>query len=245
MPNGIRLQPRDITLLRFLSLLRILDRRQIERIAGFTSISRVNVRLGKLRKAGLIVRYFTGSISGSRRSLYALTKSGSVAVETPFVPLKWKPDSVLLGNAFVAHQLALNDIYIEGALGRGIAWKIFTQPLSASIPLIPDAFIETEARALFVELDLGTEQLTVWTRKTSLYLRLATSGAFKEFTSHSQFAVLVITSNESRMQTLRRHISKQTQKLFWFASLDIIMRQGFWSSVWLRPHGEGQSQPGG
>jgi hypothetical protein len=203
------------------------------------------VRLGKLRKAGLIVRYFTGSISGSRRSLYALTKSGSVAVETPFVPLKWKPDSVLLGNAFVAHQLALNDIYIEGALGRGIAWKIFTQPLSASIPLIPDAFIETEARALFVELDLGTEQLTVWTRKTSLYLRLATSGAFKEFTSHSQFAVLVITSNESRMQTLRRHISKQTQKLFWFASLDIIMRQGFWSSVWLRPHGEGQSQPGG
>ena len=245
MPNGIRLQPRDITLFRFLALLRILDRLQIERIAGFTSISRVNVRLGKLRKAGLILRYFTGSLSGSRRSLYALTKSGSIAAETPFVPLKWKSDSVLLGNAFVAHQLALNDIYIEGALGRGIGWKIFAQPISASIPLIPDALIETMTRALFVELDLGTEQLAVWTRKTSLYVRLATSGTFREFTPHSQFAVLVVTGNESRMQTLRHHISKQTQKLFWFASLDIIMRQGFWSSVWLRPHGDDRSPPGG
>ena len=244
MPNGIRVQPRDITMLRFLSLLRILDRRQIERIAGFTSTSRVNVRLGKLHKAGLIVRYFTGSRSGSKRSLYALTKSGSVEAEAPFVHLKWKSDSFLLGNAFVAHQLALNDIYIEGVLGRGIGWKTFAQPLSASIPLVPDALIEAEARAFFVELDLGTEQLAAWTRKTSLYLKLATSGTYRQIVSHSQFAVLVVASDESRMQALRRHISKQTQKLFWFVTLDNIMRQGFWSSLWLRPSGDNRSPPG-
>jgi hypothetical protein len=232
-------------MLRFLSLLRILDRRQIERIAGFTSISRVNVRLGKLRKAGLIVRYFTGSLSGSKRSLYALTKSGSIEAEAPFVHLKWKSDSFLLGNTFVAHQLALNDIYIEGVLGGGIGWKTFPQPLSVSIPLVPDALIEAELRAFFVELDLGTEQLAVWTRKTSLYLKLATSGAYRQIVSHSQFAVLVVASDESRMQALRRHISKQTQKLFWFATLDNIMRQGFWSSLWLRPGGDDRSPPGG
>jgi hypothetical protein len=226
-------------------LLRILDRRQIERLAGFSSVSRVNVRLGKLRKAGLVSRYFTGSSTGSRRSLYALTRSGSVAAGAPFIPLKWKSNSFLLGNAFVAHQLALNDIYIEAVFDSGFIWRTFAQPISISIPLIPDAFIETEARSFFIEVDLGTEQLPVWTRKASLYLKLATSGAFSEITAHSRFSVLVVASDESRTHALRRHVSKQTQKLFWFATFDNIMRQGFWSSLWLRSSGEIRSPPGG
>jgi hypothetical protein len=245
LPDGIRLQTRDITLLRSLALLRLLDRRQVERLAGFQSVSRVNVRLGKLRKAALIIRYFTGTRTGSRRSLYALTKSGSIAAGTPFSPLKWKSDSYLLGNAFVAHQSALNDIYVEAVYGRGIRWRTFAQPICASIPLIPDAFIETEARSFLIELDLGTEQLPVWTRKASLYLKLAVSGAYREITPHSQFAVLIVASDESRMHALRQHLSKQTQKLFWFATLDNIMRQGFWSSLWLRPGGDDRSPPGG
>jgi len=222
--------------------LRILDRRQIEVLIGFTSISRVNVRLAKLRKAGLILRYFTGTASGSRRALYALTKLGATAGGVLYAPLKWRPESTLLGNAFVAHQLALNDIFVA-TWGR-VRWTVFDHPLSTTVPLVPDALVESETQAHFLEVDLGTEPLTVWTRKADLYMKLATSGTFREITSQPRFSVLVITTSEQRMSALRRHILKQTPKLYWFATLEIIMRQGFWSSVWLRPHGDNRSPPG-
>lgn len=246
MKNGRRqlsIQPRDLSLLRSLALLRILDRRQIEQLAGFYSISRVNVRLARLRKAGLIVRYFTATSTGSRRSVYALTRRGALEAQSPFLPLKWRPDSFLLGNAFVAHQLALNDLYIA-ASGDGIRWEIPSAPLSPAIRVIPDAYIADSQRSFFLEMDLGTEPLTVWTQKAKAYLNLALTGAYRDITLHPHFAVLIVTADDARLEALRRHIAKQTSKLFWFSTLDIIKRQGFWSASWLRATGDTCSPPG-
>jgi hypothetical protein len=228
-----------------LSQLRILDREQIAKLASFGSVSRVNARLARLRQAGLLIRYFTSTTTGSRRSLYALSKAGAVAAGVPFQPTRWKPESTLLGNAFVAHQLALNYLYIEATLDRDVTWQTFPEPLSSSVPLVPDACIQTTSQSMFIEMDLGTEALGVWARKTALYLKLASSGAYRSFTPHPQFAVLVVTDDEKRMHSLRRQVSKQTQKLFWFATTGIIKRQGFWTSLWLRSTGEAASLPGG
>jgi hypothetical protein len=93
-------------------------------------------------------------------------------------------------------------------------------------------------------MDLGTEALPVWSRKVTEYLKLAATGAFREIVSHPQFAVLVVTDTEERMHLLRRHIAKQTQKLFWFQTLSNIKRQGFWSAFWLRSEGSALSPPG-
>ena len=246
MKNGrstLVLQSRDRILLRNLAILRILDRRQIERLAGFHSASRVNLRLARLRKAGLIVRYFTATSTGSRRAVYALSKRGAVEVNVTFVPLKWRPDSFLLGNAFVAHQLALNDLYIE-ASKSGVRWQQPTSPLSATIRLVPDVCIVDDERSFFIEIDLSTETLTVWDQKTAAYLRLATTGEYRSIVPHSHFAVLVVANSDVRLDALRRHIAKQTQKLFWFATLNTIMRQGFWSASWLRATGDIRSLPG-
>jgi hypothetical protein len=243
-PSALILQPRDRLLLRSLALLRLLDRRQIEQLTGFHSVSRANVRLAKIRHAGLIVRYFTGTVTGSRRSVYALTKQGAAEVLLPHIPLKWKPDSILLGNSFSAHQLALSDIYIGAMAGRDVRWRTFSVPPVPSIPIIPDAAIESPAQSFFLEMDLGTEALPVWTRKVAQYLKLAASGAFREIVAHPQFAVLVVTDAEERMHLLRRHIAKQTQKLFWFQTLSTIQRQGFWSASWLRSEGSALSPPG-
>jgi hypothetical protein len=238
------LQPRDIALLEHLSRLRILDRRQIQVLAGFHSTSRVNVRLSRLRKAGLLARYFTSTTTGSKRSIYGLTKKGAVTITAPYVPLKWQPNSFLIGNAFVAHQLALNYIYMSAAQ-QPIQWNSALPQFSPSVPLIPDALIETSDRALFLEVDLGTEPLSVWTRKAGLYLKFAVSGAYREITQHPTFSVLCVTPNESRMHSLRNHIAKQTPKLFWFSTLDTIKRLGFWSAFWLRASGEDHCPPGG
>jgi hypothetical protein len=225
-------------------MLRLLDRRQIEQIAGFHSVSRANVRLARLRNAGLITRYFTATATGSRRSVYGLTKRGAVEVQLPHVPFKWKPETVLLGNSFAAHQLALSDIYIGATSGLDVRWRTFSVPPVPSIPIIPDTQIETLAQSFFVEMDLGTEPLPIWTRKVTQYLKLASSGAFREIVAHPQFSVLVVTDAEERMHLLRRHIAKQTQKLFWFQTLSTIQRQGFWSASWLRSEGSALSPPG-
>jgi len=242
-PEALVIQRRDLLILRSLGTLRILDRVQIEQLAGFHSISRVNVRLSKLRKAGLIYRYYTATSTGGRRSVYSLSKRGALEVHAPSAPLKWRRDSFVLGNAFVAHQLGLNDLIIA-ASGEGIRWQRPSSILSPTIRLIPDAYIADGERSFFVELDLGSESLSVWTEKTSAYVKLAVTGEFRNVIPHSQFAVMVVADDDSRLETLRRHISKQTQKLFWFSTLDTIKRQGFWSASWLRATGEIRSLPG-
>ncbi|MES2221677.1 MAG: replication-relaxation family protein [Acidobacteriota bacterium] len=246
MKNGreaLILQPRDQLLLHFLAELRILDRSQIERLAGFGSISRVNVRLARLRGNGLILRYFTATSTGSRRSIYALSKQGAREVSTPYRPLKWPSDTIVLGNAFVAHQLTLNDLYIR-AMKEGIRWQRPDKPLVPAVPLIPDAYMKDASTSFFVELDLGTEALPVWTRKVTEYLKLAVSGTYLQIIPHSFFAVLIVANSEKRLRSLRQQVAKQTQKLFWFATLETINRQGFWSVSWLRATGDHLSFPG-
>jgi hypothetical protein len=93
-------------------------------------------------------------------------------------------------------------------------------------------------------MDLGTETLPVWTEKVAAYLKFAVTGEYRGTVPHSRFAVLVVTDNDSRLAALRRHIAKQTQKLFWFSTLDTIKRQGFWSASWLRATGDDRSLPG-
>ena len=247
MPSGtsrIVVQPRDRILLERLALLRLLDRRQIEQLAGFHSVSRANVRLARLRQDGLITRYFTATATGSRRSVYSLARQGAAEIHVAHASFKWRPDSILLGNSFAAHQLAVNDVYICAASAQEIRWRTFSVPPFQSIPIIPDAAIETSAQSFFLEMDLGTESLPIWSRKVSLYLKLAMSGAFREFVAHPQFGVLIVTETDARLEQLRRHIAKQTQKLFWFQTLSIIQRQGFWAASWLRSTGETLSPPG-
>lgn len=247
MKNGnsaIILQPRDRMLLERIAFLRLLTRDQIQLLAGFHSVSRVNVRLGKLRRAGLILRYYMASSSGSRRSVYALTRSGALEIHSSPTLTKWRPDSALLGNSFATHQLALNDLYIAAVNSANIVWGAFQLPPIQSIPIIPDGCIQTEHQMLFVEMDLGTESLNIWSRKVDLYLKLAVTGAHRQIAPYPHFGVLVVAIHEDRLKSIRRQVAKQTQKLFWFQTLSIIQRQGFWATSWLRTTGETLSLPG-
>lgn len=246
----IFLQPRDWQVLEMLWHRRILDRDQISAIAPFGSVSRVNVRLKQLRNSGILLRYFISSRTGSRKSVYALSRIGAKEICKTFLPLRFQPDSAVFGNAFVAHQLALNDIYISAhhTTAVSVRWKEFSQPISASFRLVPDALIEVSENgawcSMFLEVDLGTEGQGIWTGKTRSYLQLAVSGAFKDVAASNRFAVLIVTDTEERMRTLRTAIAKRTAKLFWFTTLESIKQRGFWSPVWLRPIGNQQVPPG-
>ena len=91
---------------------------------------------------------------------------------------------------------------------------------------------------LFCEVDRGTESLKVWSRKISLYLQLAASGEFQVLFKQSRFRVLVAALSERRLNILRRTSALHTEKIFWFATLEEINKEGLFAPIWKRPVGE-------
>src|SRR5439155_17261498 len=97
--------------------------------------------------------------------------------------------------------------------------------------------LATEAKTTcsFLEVDLGTENLSVWKKKVEAYIAYAVSGAFETQFRRSQFRVLVITDSERRLHSIRAVIAKYTDKIFWISSFDLIEIQSFWAPIWFRP----------
>lgn len=244
--RGMVLQERDRHLLRELAVMRVIDREQAKAVAGFGSGSRTNRRLLQLTHAGLMRRFFLGTSAGGRKALYSLSPTGARLVDVPHRGLQRRSNEVLATDFFAQHQLAVNGIYcrlkyqpipVAGALF--VRWIAFFQPISSGLRLIPDGYVEfnspSEVIAAFLEVDLGGETLRVWQEKVRNYLQLALSGEFERQFRQSRFRVLVIAQSERRMRSLQKTVAAITQKLFWFSTLDLIERAGFFGPVWLRP----------
>jgi hypothetical protein len=253
MTGNERLQvtPRDEIVLSECALCRVLDREQIQKIAGFNSVTRANERLLRLTNAGLLKRFFLGTRAGGTKALYTVTKNGAATIGTDARPLQRTRDSLLVGDQFVEHQLAINNIYVQLKVWaiplsgvRFLRWISFPSVVSQTIPLIPDGYFELESPTgkicCFCEVDRGSESSKAWTKKTSLYLQMAVTGEFTKTFRQQRFRVLILAHSERRMNQLRKTVSKQTEKLFWFATLDDINREGLFSSCWSRPTADGK-----
>jgi hypothetical protein len=243
------LQPRDLHLLKEAAILKVFDRIQAQICAGFHSAPRANTRLPKLVSAGLLGRFFIATESGGRKSIYTPTKKGAAVAEVSFSGIKRSKDKLLFGDLFVAHQLHINDIYLKvkykippEAGVRFKRWIVPKAPLSAATPIIPDAFfqIEDSVRTVssFLECDMGGESGKVWLQKIEAYIAFATTGEFQRQFGERQFRVLIATTTYRRIRFIRSLITKYTDKIFWLSTFELINRNGFWSSVWLRPNGD-------
>lgn len=241
--QAVVLQDRDRHLLSELAVMRIIDREITKVVAGFGSTRRANARLLQLTRAGLLRRFFVGSIAHGRKAVYTLSAKGSELVNANLGGIERPSNRLVVGDKFVEHQFGINEIYVvvkynSASLRR---WMIFRQSISEAIKLTPDAYFELGAeaiRAMFLEVDLGTEALSVWRQKTAHYLQLALSGEFAKRFHQPQFRVLVIAHSERRLSTIRATVAKSTDKIFWFSSFESIHRDGFWSPIWLRPKGD-------
>lgn len=237
------LQPRDREFLKELSVMRVIDHAQAKIVAGFGSTDRANKRLLKLARAGLLRRFFLGS-GGGRKALYALAEKGARCVGVPLRGPRRPHGAVLVADSFVDHQLAVNALSIAlkfGTLPEGIAfrrWVAFSQPITPDLPLIPDGYVELGSSAgimaAFLEVDLGNESLRVWREKARKYLQLAISGTYRRLSGGERFRVLVVAHSARRMESLRRAVSQETQKIFRFATLDAARTQ-FFGPIWKRP----------
>lgn len=242
----IALQPRDLKVLHEIAEMPFADREQIKCVAGFNSVTRVNVRLVGLTRAGLLRRVFIGTIGGGPKALYCLSRKGAQLIGVPYVETRRSQDEHLLADAFVQHQVFLNSVKVTVlhrpipiAEVRALNWRTFREPLSEMSRVIPDAYFEIETRQdigpAFLEVDLGTETMNTWRQKADSYIKLALSGDFERRFRHPRFKVLVVTTSERRSNFIRLAVSKLTDKLFWFTTFQAINRDGFWSAIWLRP----------
>jgi hypothetical protein len=245
----VLLQPRDHHLLKEAAILKVFDRIQAQLCAGFHSAPRANTRLSKLVSAGLLSRFYIATENGGKKSIYTLTKKGAAVAEVSFSGVRRSKDKLLLGDLFVAHQLHINDTYLNvkykippESKTRFKRWLVPKTPLSASTPIIPDAFfqIEDSVRTVstFLECDLGAESGKVWLQKVEAYLAFATTGEFQRQFGEQQFRVLITTTTERRVRFIRSLITKYTDKIFWLSTFELINRNGFWSPIWLRPNGD-------
>jgi hypothetical protein len=248
MPGTERiiLQPRDRGFLKELSVMRVVDHAQAKVVAGFGSIDRANKRLLKLTRAGLLRRFFLGS-GGGRKALYSLSEKGARYVGVPLRGLRRPHGAVLVADYFVDHQLEVNALFIAlkfGTLPERIAfrrWIAFAQPMTPDLPLVPDGYVEFVSpmgvTAAFVEVDLGYESLGVWREKARKYLQLAISGTYRQIFGTERFRVLVVANSARRMESLRRTVSRETEKVFRFTTIHEARTQ-FFGPVWKKPAGD-------
>ena len=244
--RGIVLQERDRHLLTELAVMRIIDREQAKRVAGFGSTTRANTRLLALVRAGLLRRFFIGTTGRATKALYALARAGAELVGVPYRGLRRGSEETLVADYFVHHQLSVNDLYclmkyqpLPVTDAKFSRWLSFYEPIEPGSALIPDGYAEVTIAAkvvpMFIEVDLGTESQLVWKRKVEAYLRYAVSGKFQHQFQHPQFRVLVVASSERRVASLRAATAELTDKIFWFATFEGVKTNGFWSPLWQRP----------
>jgi hypothetical protein len=246
---GFLLQDRDRHLLAELGVMRIIDREMAKVVAGFHSTTRANTRLLQLTRAGFLRRFFVGTTGPGQKAVYTLSPKGTEIVSAKLGGIHRPAGRLVVGDRFVEHQTGINEIYTAlkyrtspHAGLRLDRWVNFRQPISEAIKLTPDAYFELSSaqstRAMFLEVDLGTEALSVWQQKTAYYLQLALTGEFAKRFRQPQFLVLVVANSERRTAHIRAAVSKSTDKIFRFTTLDNINRDGLWSPVWLRPTGD-------
>ncbi len=109
---GLVLQERYRRLLMELGMMRIVDRELAKLVAGFGSNTRANTRLLKLTRAGLLARFFVGTITAGRKAIYTLTSKGAALIDAPYRGISRRHGRTLVGDLFVAHQTHINEMHV-------------------------------------------------------------------------------------------------------------------------------------
>jgi hypothetical protein len=244
--KSIILQDRDVHLLHELAVMRVIDREQAKIVAGFRSTTRANARLLALRQAGFLRRFFWGTVGGARKALYSLSPRGAGFAGVPDRGPRRSRDQVLAADFFSIHQLQVNELYCTFKYrplpteATFVRWMSFQEPIPGT-PLIPDGYAEVaipgKLLAVFLEVDLGTENRVAWQRKIQPYLSYAASGGFARQFGQAQFRTLTVTTSESRLRSLCVATAALTDKIFRFTTMERIKCEGFWGNIWQKPTG--------
>jgi hypothetical protein len=244
--SGMVLTERDVRLIHLVAEHRVLTRDQIRRFMGFGSITRINAVLLRLVTHTYLTRRWQPTLTGSRRAVYLLGSLGYEVLNGPGTKPPRQSPWLAHSDLFVEHELAINDVRLsfDSAHREGLSllrWMRDRELRCLKWPVVADAYAEwvlgQASFAAFVEVDLGTESLTIWHKKVQGYLALTRDDRFSSVFGRRFFRVLVVAPSARRLANIKSVIQQYTDRVFWLTTRAALVRHGALRPIWKRPTG--------
>jgi len=252
VPQGrLKLEPRDIEILKTLLDYRFLTSSQIQR-KFFSSKSFADRRLRKLYDHRILERIIRPVTWGRGEVLYAIGPEGarqlSVHLGIPKDKLGWSRKGNAVKPEFIQHQLDLNTIRlaIKEVIEKSSGYMLLEWESNLKIKvklgrnLIPDAYfaLSTPRGNTFfsLELDRATETAAgKFRKKIENYQKIWERGGFKRQFGRENFRVLIVTTSETRLKSLLGIFNNMRLKiLFWLTTFDLILSETLLGNIWFR-----------
>ncbi|MDP2960722.1 MAG: replication-relaxation family protein [candidate division Zixibacteria bacterium] len=258
-PYGrLKIEPRDIEILKTLLDYRFLTSSQIQR-NFFSSKSFADRRLRKLYDHEILERIIRPVTQGKAELLYAIGPEGARQLSghlgIPKDKLGWSQKGNGVKPEFIQHQLDLNSLRlaIEDVIEKSSGYTLLRWENNIKIKvkrglnLIPDAYLSLATPRgntfFFLELDRATETVTgKFRKKMESYQIIRERGEFKRQFGRENFRVLIVTTSEARLKSLLGVFNDMRLKiLFWLTTFDLILSETILGNIWLRADKPGLS----
>lgn len=225
---------------------RVLRQDQIHRLFFGTSKAASQRRLALLYHHGFLNRVFLTVRASYMLSpaLYMLDRRGAELLrsELGYDDLTWKSKSHDVGQPFLEHTLAINDVRVAATIASKkhgyslLTWRseadlkaeydrVVIQEKNSGkqlVSLIPDSFFVVETTRgkspFFLEVDRGTETTGRFQTKVRAYQAYVQSGAYEKRYGYKSIRVLTVTFSRKRLDSLKSATGEAGGKeRYWFA----------------------------
>lgn len=226
-----QLEPRHILLFRILQEpCSFLIRRQIELVLTLPTNTANKQLKWLLEEQYLKRRYRSDTFSHFQTPVYYLGVLGWRMVGRP--PEEYKRYKVRIeqrSERQLEHDLLINDVLLkfllETEVNRLIHGESEFWQEAIDFGNVPDAWIQYDGGAAFIEADRSTESPIVLQRKFEKYENYRNSGQYSKLFPNCMFKVLVVTTTEEWIETLEKRVVSDdiwfcTQKEFVAESLN-------------------------
>jgi hypothetical protein len=264
-PPKMRLTERDKWIVEAVYQYRVLMQRQIEQLF-FGHKTSAQRRLSLLYQHGYLERQFLPVRGGIMNSpiLYLLDKRGAelLAAEFGHNDIRWKRENNQVGQEFLEHALAINEVRIAVTLACQklgytlLTWKgesdlkgdydrvklgsLLSKRTSVSV--IPDSqfVVDTPRQSektkayFFLELDRGTMTTKRFRGKVEAYIEYVNSGGYERRYGTRSLRILTVAPSRARLASLKQVTEDVGGKnRFWFAvQSDLSANTIFDEAVW-------------
>jgi len=258
--KSVKIQPRDIEILKALFACRFLSTSQIQKVFFRKNRSVVCHRLNvKLLPQNIVIRHYPKVRFDNVEAVYSLGSEGvkilasELGVESTEI---YRPREQAFSPLFMKHILEINDFWISlrSACNSDdpgcdlLSWwtekklrRRFQNPKSKVDRPIPDSrfslkYPDGSKGNFFLELDRGTERPGIFQKKIGRYLEYYESGQQISDYGFKVFRVLTVVPDEPRLNSLLKASAETgANNMFLFGLSNHMTPVKILSKIWITP----------
>lgn len=271
-PPPMLLTERDRQIVEMVYQCRVLRQDQIHGLFFGASKAASQRRLALLYHHGFLTRLFLTVRASYLLSpaLYMLDKRGAELLrsERGYDDITWTSKTLDVGQQFLEHTLAINDVRVAITLAcrsagyalvewrseadlKGKYDRVGIQQRDGSketLSLIPDSFFVIQTprgkAPFFLEMDRGTETTSRFQTKIRAYQAYVQSGMYEQRYGYKSVRILTVVLSEKRLESLKNVTEAVGGKeRYWFALHGEITPQSVFHTPLWRAAGSDSSLP--